>query len=609
MKLLTPIHRFFATFHPLRVATAVVVLLGAFTDAHAQTLPKISLNSLSNLSLDCVNSAGTTTPGAIDIEVSQGKSPYTYAWSNGATTQDLTGLAAGIYTVTVTALVLNSTVATYAVGHLVDWTNYAAVADDIPGTLVNISTNSWCRGAASTNILKENTDGWLELTVSEANTHRVFGLKSYPRNNSCWGNIDYGIYLRNDGSLRRLVGNSHISMGSYAVGDIIRMHRTGSTIKFYKNGVHLASHDILNSNTNSKMTIGASIFTSNGKLKELRTSCKPRVKVSYGVSMVCETTGTGGIDLTVCNGIAPYTYIWQPGSINTQDLSGQTPQSRTLILHCNNDWVSYHYISSGYTTDWANLHQSAAIAGGGHQKNTGTAQWEGGAQSVLPLPANTDGFIEYTVKGTDKTRAIGFSTNPSANHTQASIDYGVVLGADRRWYRLMNGAQVVQGSYKEGDVLRIERDGNTMKFFMNGYLRTYLSTINPAQDLYLETSFYDVWGQFEQIRNSWGCLRANYVYAPLLRELDGGYYHAVDNQVAFRYEEDYNPSSGLEYNVYNSQNQLVTTQANQSLSVAHGKNYRTLDFSGGGYFLGQGYYTLEVVNQKAEKRYLRFRIP
>lgn len=49
-----------------------------------------------------IHDSCNTGAGSIDITVSNGTAPYTYSWSNGAATQDLSGLAGGNYTVIVT---------------------------------------------------------------------------------------------------------------------------------------------------------------------------------------------------------------------------------------------------------------------------------------------------------------------------------------------------------------------------------------------------------------------------------------------------------------------------------------------------------------------------
>ena len=56
--------------------------------------------SLSTSQTNVVCNGGSD--GSIDLSVSGGSGSYTYSWSNGATTQDLTSLSAGTYTVTVT---------------------------------------------------------------------------------------------------------------------------------------------------------------------------------------------------------------------------------------------------------------------------------------------------------------------------------------------------------------------------------------------------------------------------------------------------------------------------------------------------------------------------
>lgn len=70
----------------------------------------LPINLITNINLVSNTSAQCGSNGAIDISVSGGVPPYNYIWSNGSTTQDLTNLTAGTYSVTV-----NSSIATYTV--------------------------------------------------------------------------------------------------------------------------------------------------------------------------------------------------------------------------------------------------------------------------------------------------------------------------------------------------------------------------------------------------------------------------------------------------------------------------------------------------------------
>jgi hypothetical protein len=62
----------------------------------------IEPNALSNTYTSSNANCNSATDGSIDITPSGGISPYTFAWDNGASTEDLTAISAGQYIVTIT---------------------------------------------------------------------------------------------------------------------------------------------------------------------------------------------------------------------------------------------------------------------------------------------------------------------------------------------------------------------------------------------------------------------------------------------------------------------------------------------------------------------------
>jgi gliding motility-associated-like protein len=93
------------------------------------------------------------TDGAIDITIAGGMVPYTYDWSNGATTQDVTGLTNGAYDVTVTDF--NGCTVTYN-----------TVIDEPDTLVIQTSINDATCNAPNGSILTLTTGGTTPYTYS-----------------------------------------------------------------------------------------------------------------------------------------------------------------------------------------------------------------------------------------------------------------------------------------------------------------------------------------------------------------------------------------------------------------------------------------------------------
>ena len=118
--------------------------------------------------------------GSIDINVSNGTAPYNFLWSNGATTEDISNLSAGNYTVTITEYNNCETIESFTIDQPTEINLVANTANincfgNTDGE-INLSVNggtgnynfAWNNGATSQNIVNLNA-GAYTVTVTDAN--------------------------------------------------------------------------------------------------------------------------------------------------------------------------------------------------------------------------------------------------------------------------------------------------------------------------------------------------------------------------------------------------------------------------------------------------------
>jgi gliding motility-associated-like protein len=174
----------------------------------------VTVNNVSNLNITAIvtDAICANSNGSIDITVTGGSGSYTYAWSNQATTEDLAGLSAGVYTVTVTDGVCSG--------------NYTVTVLDIPAISLNINTTNsdcgqsngsisvaafggtgnytyqWSTGATGAGI-NDIPAGAYSVTVTDANGCTVEKLISIDDNNvhAIDATLTHATCGNNDGSI------------------------------------------------------------------------------------------------------------------------------------------------------------------------------------------------------------------------------------------------------------------------------------------------------------------------------------------------------------------------------------------------------------------------
>ncbi len=286
------------------------------------------LPSITKLTTDPTCSPGND--GIIDITVA-GNSPFNFNWSTGATTEDLTGLTFGTYTVTVTDA--NGCTAT-------DATTFAVPGFSVSGVVTDVSCNSGNDGAINVTVTGGTSPysyNWSsgqtieDLTNITAGTYTVTVIDL----NGC---IAGNTFIVTEPTPIVLTLNSltHVDCNGNSTG-AIDISVSGGTPGYSYNWISLPSTPIATTEDISSLPAGNyQITVTDGNActaLDTYTINEPAILTVNAVvtNVTCNGLNNGQIDITVTGGTTNYSYAWSNGA-TTEDITSLAPNTYTVTV-------------------------------------------------------------------------------------------------------------------------------------------------------------------------------------------------------------------------------------------------------------------------------------
>ena len=256
--------------------------------------------------------------GAINIKVEGGRQPYTYTWSNGATNQDIAGIAAGQYEVNVTDRngcsnsVIQEITEPRALSASLLRSKDVSYFDGSDGSIdIDVSGGfapyrfAWSNDSESQNIDNLKTGNYMVRITDATGCAKMMNVT-----------IDQPL------ALKVQVDNTRdILCNGEETGEISVSVMGGVSPYVYSWSNRATTQDI------SNVPAGEYILTvtdENGHQQKVETTLTQPppfiAEIITTTNIMCNGAWTGGIDLGVKGGVLPYKYRWSSGFDN-QDLT------------------------------------------------------------------------------------------------------------------------------------------------------------------------------------------------------------------------------------------------------------------------------------------------
>ena len=264
--------------------------------------------------------------GTATVTASGGDMPYAFAWSNGATTASISGLAPGVYGVTVTEANGCKASGNVQVG--------APPVLNISATPSNIACNGDNNGAINVTTTG-GTPGysyrWNDGVTSEDRTNLAAGTYGVTVTdaNGCTDNVTVQINEPNVLNVNESITN--VLCNGDASGSIV-LTVTGGTPAYSYAWSNGATSRVLNNLTAGTYTVTVT-DANECTLVESYTVTEPNELIISGTTtdVTCFGDNDGAVDLTISGGTPGYSIRWSNGS-TAQDLSNVNGGTYTVTV-------------------------------------------------------------------------------------------------------------------------------------------------------------------------------------------------------------------------------------------------------------------------------------
>lgn len=257
--------------------------------------------------LPAANTSCTTPNGALDITVTPAGT-YTYVWSNNAATQDLSGLSAATYTVTVTAGVNCSNTASFVVAN--------NTADPVITPNVTAAICGQSNGAIDLSIgvaPGPYTFNWSNMANTEDLNNILSGNYSVTVTAANGCTADTTLNVANNASTFSLSGTAAPLTTCSANNGAVNLTVTPAGPYTYLWSTGDTTEDIANLPAGIYTVSVTEVGTCTASASYIVTDNRTYPTATQSVTAEICGLSNGNVDLSVSGGAVPYTYLWSGG--------------------------------------------------------------------------------------------------------------------------------------------------------------------------------------------------------------------------------------------------------------------------------------------------------